>query len=191
MNINGISSQFNSKVYRTSINNTSSVNMAGTSVGDSVSISSKALITGLLSNFMDGAGADGVITLDEIKAFRDKEIGITQSQLQDTLIKLKIKPSGRLKIDIDSSNEVIVSGGSNEENSAIAAALQKDNEFINAWHAASGTSSMLAAAKASIPFQNAYRSDSKSAVAQYSWLFNRDWTFNMYFENGKIDCSVT
>lgn len=191
MIINGIGSHYNNQVYRTSAGKTSSAEMSGKSTGDSVSISSKALMTGILTGFMDGAGADGVITLDEIRAFRDKEIELTQNQLQDTLNNLNIKPSGRLQIDIDPYNKVIVSGGTAEENSAIASALQGNDQFINAWHASSGTSSMLAAAEASIPFQNACCSDQKSAVNQYSRLFNKDWQFNMYFEDGKIDYSVT
>lgn len=190
MIINKIGSQYNFQAYQINDTNSSTSYMLGKSADDSINISSQAHITGLLTKFMDGAGADGVIDLDEIRAFRDKRIKMAQTQLHDTLNNLNIHPSGRLRIDIDPSNKVIVSGGSAEENSAIAVALQGNDEFINTWHAASGTSSMLAAAEASTPFQNAYRLDRKSAVDQYSWLFNKEWKFNMYFEKGIIDYSV-
>ena len=160
--------------------------------GDSVSISSGALMANLLTDFMDGAGKDGVIILDEIRAFRDKEIALTQNILRDTLKDLNLKSVGRLQIDMDPrTNEVLVTGGTEEQNNAIATALQQNDSFRNAWNAASGSSTFLAAAEASIPFQNAYSSDPEAAVAQYNWLFNKDWDFNMYFEDGKVDYSVT
>ncbi len=179
------------QVNRTSNVNTSSAATAGRSAVDTVSFSPKALLTGLSAQFMGGAGADGVITLDEIRAFRDTAVGLTQTQLQNTVNNLNINASGRLNIDIDPYNKVIVSGGTAEENSALAAALQENDRFISAWNAASGTSSLLAAAEASVPFQNAYCLDQKRAVDQYSRLFNKDWHFKMYFEDGGIGYSVT
>lgn len=161
--------------------------------GDSVSISSGAARMDLLSNFMDGAGSDGVITLDEIRAYRDKQMESVQNIVGDTLENLNIKSSGQLQIDIDpyNNNNVVVTGSTDENNKAIAAALQEDDQFRNAFNAASGTATLVAAAEASIPFQEAYSSDPKAAVAQYSWLIGRDWDFNLYFEDGKVDYSVT
>lgn len=110
----------------------------------------------------------------------------------DTLNGLNIQSYGRLQIDIDhKNNTAIVSGDTDENNSAIAEALQENDQFRTAWNTASGTSTVIAAAEASKPFRDAYSSDPKAAVAQYSWLFDKDWNFNMYFEGSEIDYSVT
>lgn len=180
------------------VNQTSSVKTASTDMKacksnrDKVSISPEALRVNLLTSFMDGAGNDGVITLDEMRAFRDKKIGLVQSILGDTLNDLNIQSYGRLQIDIDhKNNTAIVSGDTDENNSAIAEALQENDQFRTAWNTASGTSTVIAAVEASKPFRDAYSSDPKAAVAQYSWLFDKDWDFNMYFEGSEIDYSVT
>jgi hypothetical protein len=160
--------------------------------GDSVSISSEAIATNLWTNFMDGAAGDEVITLDEITAFRDKMIELAQNILRDTLNDLNIKSSERLKIDINPyNNEFIVTSATDEKNEAMAAVLQENDQFRNAYCAASGASTLLAAAEAAIPFRNAYNSDPKAAVAKYGWLFDKEWDFNMYFEDGRIDYSMT
>jgi hypothetical protein len=159
---------------------------------DCVSISSGAARMDLLSNFMDGAGNDGVITLDEMRAFRDKQIALVQNIVGDTLKTFNIKSSDQLQIDIDphNNNNVVVTGSTDENNNAIAAALQEDDEFRNAFKAASGAATLVAAVEASMPFQEAYSSDPKAAVAQYSWLIGREWDFNMYFKDGNVDYSV-
>jgi len=158
---------------------------------DKVSISPEALRANLLTGFMDGAGDDGVITLDEIRAFRDKNIKLVQGILRDTLKDLNIQSYGRLQIDVDHiNNTVIVSGDTDENNKAIAEALQANDQFRNAWNAASGTSSLIAAVDASKPFRDAYSYDPKAAVAQYSMLYDKDWNFIMCFEDGEIDYSM-
>jgi len=193
MDINALGSYVNFPVnqitpFKTASTDTTTCN----SNGDNVSISSEAIRLNQLTSFMDGAGSDGVITLDEMRAFRDKKIELAQSILRDTLKDLNIESSGRLQIDIDPyNNEIIVTGNTDEKNNAIAAALQENNQFRNAYCATSGTSTLLAAAEASIPFQKAYSSNPEAAVAKYSWLFDKDWDFNMFFEDGKIDYSVT
>ena len=67
----------------------------------------------------------------------------------------------------------------------------KNDQFRDAWAAASGTSTLIAAAEESIQFREAYSSDPNAAVAKYSWLIGKEWDFNMYFEDGEIDYSVT
>lgn len=88
------------------INQMSSVNKASTDIktcksnSDKVSVSNGALRANLLTNFVVGAGKDGVITLEEMRAFRDEQIEMAQSVLVDTLNDLNIKSNGRLQIDI-------------------------------------------------------------------------------------------
>ena len=150
MSINPIGSYVNSPVNRiTSAKTASTDTTTSNTNGDTVSISSGAARMDLLTNFMDGAGSDGVITLDEMRAFSDKEIELVQNKLRDILKDLNIESSGRLQIDIDPyNNKVMVTGSTDENNNAIAAALQKDDQFRNAWNAASGTSTLVAAAEA-------------------------------------------
>ena len=164
---------------------------------DKVSISDGAVKAGLeaLSNFfgsrfMDGAGEDGVITLDEIRAFRDKNMEQARNIISDTLNDLNIKNYGKLHIDVDNNGSVIVTGSTEENNNAIAEALRIDDQFVNIWNACSADSSLIAAAEAAMPFHDAYRADPKAAVAEYGWLIGKDWDFDMYYENGQIEYSV-
>jgi hypothetical protein len=172
---------------RTSVTDTAT----GDTHGDEVSLSSEGMRLNLLDNFMDGAGRDGVITLDEMRAFRDERLTTAQNILQDTLNELNIDSTARFEIDMDPlTNEVAVAGGADAHNGEIAAALQDNERFKDAWKAASAVSTLLAAAEAAIPFQNAYRSDPEAALAQYNLTAERNWDFTMYFEDGNIDYSV-
>jgi hypothetical protein len=191
MNVGAIGSYVHSPVNQTTSIKTESVDeITYENNDDRVSISSNSI--SLLENFMDGAGEDGSITLDEMREFRDKKLASVQNILRDTLNNLNIKSNGRLEIGIDQTNNtVIVSGDTDKNNRAIAKALQKNDQFRDAWAAASGTSTLIAAAEESIQFREAYSSDPNAAVAKYSWLIGKEWDFNMYFEDGEIDYSVT
>ncbi|MGD9158391.1 MAG: hypothetical protein PVG39_08305 [Desulfobacteraceae bacterium] len=193
MSINAIGSYVNIQNYQPSpFDNETTTKKVNENNTDKVTISDNAVKANLisLSGFMDGAGDDGVITLEEMRAFRDKKMDQAQSIIRDTLNDLNIKSYGKLKIDIDGNGSVIVSGSTDENNNAIAEALQKDDQFRNTWKACSATSSSIAAAEAAIPFHDAYRADPKAAVAEYGWIIGKEWDFEMYFENGEIGYSV-
>lgn len=192
MGIPAIGSSVNSSFYKTcSVNTATTETNSNKNNIDTVSISDGALKANLLSSgFMDGAGEDGAITLEEMRAFRDKKMEQAQSIIRDTLNSLNIKSCGKLQIDIDKDGSVIVTGSTDENNNAIAEALQKDDQFRNTWNACSGTSSLVAAAEAAMPFGEAYRSDPKAAVAEYGWLTGKEWDFNMFFEDGETEYSI-
>ena len=193
MDIKSIGSAATSTFYKTQSSNTAPTEIsANKNSKDQVSISDNAKKARLLSlsGFMDGAGEDGVITLEEMRAFRDKKMDEAQAIIRDTINGLNLQNCGKIKIDIDEYGSVRVTGSSEENNNAIADALQKDDQFRNTYNACSGTSSLLAAAEAAVPFHEAYKSDPKSAVAQYSWLIGKEWDFNMFFENGEAGYSV-
>ena len=158
---------------------------------DRVSISPEAAKLWMQTSFMDGAGEDGVITMEEIKAFRDKQIKQVETILQDTLKDLGINSSDPLEIDIDPFNNIIITGGKDTENKALAAALQDNSEFINAYNGAGGASTLLSAAAAGESFRNAYSDNPTAAVARYGWLFDKEWDFNISYENGKVDYCVS
>lgn len=156
---------------------------------DKVTISQGAKLLNTVK-FSEDVNGDGVITLDEIGASLEENLKKVRDILKQTLSALNISSSGRFQVDIDPYNKVIVTGGTNEENSAIAAVLQENDQFNNSWKHASNNAIMLAMAKPVSEFQKAYEADPKAAVTKYGWLFNKDWDFNMYFENDKIDYSV-
>lgn len=192
MGITAVNSLINSSIYKTCSTNTATTEITTNNNTDKVSISDNALKANLisLSGFMDGAGDDGVITLEEMRAFLDKNMDQTQSIIRDTLNALNITNYGKLQINIDENGSIIVTGSTDENNNAIAEALQKDDQFRNTFNACSGTSSLLAAAEAGIPFHEAYKADPKAAVEEYGWLIGKEWDFDMYFENGQIGYSV-
>lgn len=193
MSIPAIGSSTNTSIYKACSTCTATTEISTNKNNtDKVSISDDAVKANLisLSGFMDGAGDDGIITLEEIQAFCDKKMEQAQDIIRDTLNGLNITNCGKLQIDIDEYGSVTVAGSSEENNKAIAEALQKDDQFRNTFNACSATSSLLAAAEAAEPFHEAYSSDPKSAVAEYSWLIGKEWDFNMYFENGEIGYSV-
>ncbi|MGD9160711.1 MAG: hypothetical protein PVG39_20000 [Desulfobacteraceae bacterium] len=129
--------------------------------------------------------------MEDIRCFRDKNIEQAQSIIRETLNSLNISDYEKLQVNIDGYGSVIVTGDTDEINKTIAEALQKDNQFLNTWNDCSVSSSFLAAREAAIPYHEAYKFDSKAAVEQYSWLFDKEWDFNMYFEDGKLGYSVT
>lgn len=193
MSITAVNSPVNSSIYKTCSTNTATTEITTNKNNtDRVSISGEAVKANLLSlsGFMDGAGDDGVITLEEIRAFRDKNMNQAQSIIRDTLNDLNIKSNENLQIDINKYGSVMVTGSTDENNNAIAEALQENDQFQNTFNACSGASSLLAAAEAAIPFHEAYKDDPKAAVSEYSWLIGKEWDFDMSYENGQIGYSV-
>jgi hypothetical protein len=159
---------------------------------ESFTVSDAARLLGRLSTFLDGAGNDGVITMDELVAFRDKKLGEAQDILRDTLASLRINPRAKITLTRDGSGNFSVDGnfGAKDER-ALAEALTGNDAFQNAYAAADSTATILAAGEANAPFAEAYAQDPQEAVRQFSWLFRAEWNSSLSWQNGKAGFDVT
>lgn len=159
---------------------------------DTVTFSDSARLLGRLSTFLDGAGEDGVITMEELRTFRDTKLGQVQDMLRDTMAELGIDQRAKFTVERDGWGRFSVQGRMAEKDKqALATALTANDTFQNAYAAADSTATILAAGEASLPFQEAYAADPQQAVRQFAWLFTASWNFSLSFENGAVDFDVT
>ncbi|NLU42155.1 MAG: hypothetical protein GXX08_08115 [Firmicutes bacterium] len=159
--------------------------------GDAASISHEGRIRSLLDTFMGGAGADGVITGDEVRSFRDQNLATVQEVLRQAFKDLSIESRGRTQIDVSPFGNVIVTGSLPEESrQKLQEALQSSHEFRSAYAAASSAATALKAFEAASDFHSAYADDPVTAVARYRWLFDTDWDFNLFFERDRVGFEV-
>ncbi|WP_022668190.1 hypothetical protein [Desulfospira joergensenii] len=121
-----------------------------------------------LDNFMDGAGKDGVITLDEIRAFGEKYLKLSGDILAETLEQLGIPADQSMTIHTDEEGRVRVESDlPARDNEKLEAALNRHPEFQQAFTKASSSQSLLDAAEKHLEFAQAYAQDPKAAVARY------------------------
>lgn len=159
--------------------------------GDAASISHEGRIQSLLDTFMGGAGADGVITGDEIRSFRDQNLASVQKILRQTFRDLGIDSRGRTQIDVSPFGNVIVTGSMPEESRReLEMILQNNQEFRSAYAAASSAATALKAFEAASDFRTAYAEDPVVAAARYRWLFDADWDFDLFFERDRVGFEV-
>lgn len=169
------------------------VTPATAQTGDTLEISDASRRLGLMSQFLDGAASDGVVTLDELRDFRDKKLAETQDILRDTLASLGFQPRGKLDFARDGSGNFTVTGGglTDAQRDRLEEALTNDSAFQNAYAATASTSTIIAAGEAHVPFAEAYARDPQAAVRQYSWLFSGDWDFHLSYERGEASFDVS
>ncbi len=97
---------------------------------------------------------------------------------------LGIDVKGRIQIDVGPSGYVIVRGNMSEENrQKLQEALQNNDEFRLAYSAASSAATLIRASEVFSDFRNAYP---VAAVGRYSWLFDRDWDFKLFYERDRV-----
>lgn len=121
-----------------------------------------------LDDFMDGAGKDGVITVDEIRAFSEKYSKITEDILDETLKTLGVSVNHSLTIQTDEKGMVKVNSDlSAEDNDRLEAALNQHPDFQQAYKKASSNKALLNAVDQYLEFAQAYAKDPKAAVARY------------------------
>lgn len=166
---------------------------AAPTVGDAVEISGAGKLLGRLQSlFMDGAGEDGVITLQEMQAFRDKNVNIAQDILRETTSALGLDPDATFTITRDGYGRFSVQGDvDSAEAQALGDALTANDAFQQAYAAADSTSTILAAADAHIGFAAEYAKNPQLAVSRYSWLFGADWAFGLTYDQGDVSSQVT
>ena len=125
-------------------------------------------LIGTLDNFMDGAGKDGVITLDEIQAFGKKYFKQAEDILVKTLEELNIPSDGSITIRTDQEGKVKVDSDlSARDNARLEAALNEHPDFQQAFIKASSSQSLVDAAEMHLAFAEAYAKDPRAAVARY------------------------
>jgi len=119
-------------------------------------------------NFMDGAGKDGVITLDEIRAYGKKYFKQAENILAETLKELNIPPDISMTISTDEKGVVKVESDlSTQDNDRLETALNEHPDFQQAYTKASSSQTLVDAAEKHLEFAKAYAKDPKAAVAQY------------------------
>lgn len=148
--------------------------------------------SGLMSSFLDGAGADGVITMEELVAFRDKHAGIAKDILNGYVAKLGIPASSKFSVTTDGEGKARVSGDlSTEDRQRLEDALNSNSTFINSYQAMASTATTIEACKWHQKFAEAYAQNQKQAVSRFSWLFGADWTCSLNYQNGVSNIDVT
>ncbi len=121
-----------------------------------------------LDDFMDGAGKDGVITLDEIRVFGEKYFKQAEDILAKTLEQLNIPSDRSMTISTDEEGMVKVDSDlSAQDNDRLEAALNEHPDFQQAYIEASSSQPLLDEAEKYMEFAGAYAKDPKAAVAQY------------------------
>lgn len=154
---------------------------------DSVSLSKGGLSRALQETFLGGAGKDGAITLDEMRAFRDAKLQEAGAILSGTLSGLGISRDAAFGISVGPDNSLSVSGSlSAADRDRLQSALSADKDFVQAYHAASGASSVIVSAEASEKFAGKDAEKAKKAVAKDSGLFGKTWVQELTFRNGTV-----
>lgn len=135
-----------------------------------------------LDNFMDGAGRDGVITLDEIKTFYQKNLKKSEAILKDTLQSLGLPANASITMQSDSEGKIVVSSDmSAADNEKLEQALNKNHEFKSAFSAAASNRSFIEAIEEHLEFAKAYAKDPKAAVARYG-IGNKSKEYDFLFQ---------
>lgn len=121
-----------------------------------------------LDDFMDGAGNDGAITLNEIRAFGEKYLKETEEILAETLGELGISSDSDITIRTDENGVVRVDSNlSPKENERLETALNEHPDFQQAYTKASSSKTLVDAAEKYLEFAKAYAKDPKAAIAQF------------------------
>ncbi len=188
---NGISSQ--KAVYQPVDNNSEHQTAKNQKVGrntDKVEISNQGKkMNKFTSSFMNGAGADGVITGAEMRAFRDEKLREATGHLNDILRNLNIDADSEFFVDYKpEGNRLEVEGNLKDSTkNKLEKTINDNNDFYTAYKAASATAQVIAAGEAHVEFAETYKQNPKAAVAEYSWLFEADWDFKANFSKGQLN----
>ena len=159
---------------------------------DTVTISSAGGAMSIMDSFMGGAGKDGVITLDEMRAWRDENIRIVQDLLNRTIKEEGIDVGAeKCAIARDEHGIITVNGSlSAEDKTGLENALQNNRDFQNSYAAASQVSSLIQHIEDTEPFRKAYEKNPQTAVAMYGYLIGKKYDFDLFLENGEVSFTV-
>lgn len=142
-------------------------------------------IDNLMDSFMGGAGKDGMISLDEMEAFFQENVGKTDALLRETLQSLGISEHTDITIEKDREGRIRVSSDlPDEQNKKLERTLNEDKDFHQAFSAATATKGVLRAAENHSAFAEAYRNDPVGAVGKYWPSMMETGDYILRFSNG-------
>nr|WP_319394880.1 hypothetical protein [uncultured Desulfobacter sp.] len=200
MNINGLSSGFQvyaglgTQAAKISVDKEESTDTQATNM-DTVEISSQAQsmvenagtsdLSQAMSNFMDGAGNDGVITLDEILAYGKKYQEKAEDILDETLDALGLSSNEKITISSDAEGSIVVSSNlSGPDNEKLEQALNDHPDFQQDYAKAASAFSLYDAEIKQSEFAKAYENN-PNAVASLYGLGNNPVDFALEYLNGE------
>lgn len=141
-------------------------------------------LSSLMDGFMDGAGEDGVITLEEISAFGEKYREKADQVLDETLNALGIPANTKINIRTDEQGRVRVEADLPESTrEKLEQALNDHPDFQQHFTKASSSYSMVKAAERHLEFAKAYERNPQAAVALFG-LGSPPPDFIMEYFNG-------
>ncbi len=122
----------------------------------------------ITDGFMDGAGKDGVITVEEILAFGEKYREKADQVLDETLKELGIPSNTKISISTDAEGKVRVSADLPESNrNELEQALNDRPDFQQHYTKSSSSYSLYKAAEKHMEFTKLYENNPKAAVALF------------------------
>ncbi|MCG8549987.1 MAG: hypothetical protein MI799_06265 [Desulfobacterales bacterium] len=200
MNINGLSSGFQvyaglgTQTAKISADREKSTGTQATTM-DTVEISSQARsmvestgtsdLSRAMSDFMDGAGNDGVITLDEILAYGKKYQEKAEEILAETLDALGFSSNEKITICSDAEGNIVVSSNlSGADNEKLEQALNDHPDFRQDYAKAASSFSFYDAGIKHSEFAKAYENNPEAAVSLYG-LGNNPVDFVLEYLNGE------
>lgn len=129
----------------------------------------------LLSNmpplFSEEIEADGVISLDEMRAFFREKSATFESEVRNRLNAIGVDATQTLELTTDKQGKVRVLGD-NPDKEKIEAMFADDPELANDFRQISGTGSFIKACEAHVEFASDYANAPKAAVAKHWHLFS-------------------
>lgn len=159
---------------------------------DSFEISEESrLLAEFNKTFLNGAGEDGVITMDEIKSAANHYKSESQKRLNGIMDQLGIGPGVSFSLSHNMQGKIAVNGDF-EGKDKLEEALNNDETFRNNFGAFSGAARLLAAAEAHEEFRKAYEADPIAAVEKYRQHLNGNVTYSvsMSYNAGIYDSAV-
>lgn len=131
-----------------------------------------------LDDFMDGAGRDGVITGDEIRAYAQKYSKETDRIFRETLDSLGITDRSNISVDTDHGGNIRVRSDLSEvDNQRLEKALNEHPEFQQTFVRAANGNMMAQIADSWDGYETAYQQDPRAAVARYAELGKGSYYF--------------
>lgn len=141
----------------------------------------------MLDSFMDGAGKDGFITLDEILAFGEKYREKANQVLAETCKALGIPSDTKITVSSDDKGNIKVNADLPESRiKELEQALNNHPDFQQHYAKAASAFSLYKAGQQHLEFAAAYEKNPKAAVAGFSGKNSSDFILEYLNTNSKM-----